>query len=241
MKFFSLFKSIPVSLLLILLLLVSCTKEDDLPGNEQNPTVQDVSYQDNVISLNQFKIDSVKVISDEELHAYTSTDIDYNSWVGKVVVYSDSITFTYFAGKVLAVHSISDCIVLNTEIPAMDEVFSQLRASAEFGTGNVRVDFVPDGEDNVKFCGVVGNEIWNTLPVVAIDDKSASPGKTQTKAAYGKVSTPIDITFKFEACGNNVFSGSIYYRIQGSVVMNKDCSYELSVNQIIGLDGSFKI
>lgn len=231
----------PVSFLLMLLvtiLLSACTETEFPEGEHSNFDINAnmVSFQENVVLLNDLGIDSVYIVSDEEIRLITSINLDLNQLRGKVVVYSSSRTSAnFFIGRVLTARRENGYITLTTEIPSMDEVFSELDISAVLNMNNVRVAFTADDEDNVRYCGVVGNEVWDSISPVVID---SSYNKKQGKA---KSSTPIDLTLKFEAQAGQRFAGSIYYRIKGSLVIKKNNSYELSANQIIGLDGTFNM
>lgn len=235
-------------LLVFSIVATSCSNPDDILSNEnQNPSNNEnmeelISYRDNVVLLNNYAIDSVNVVSDEEIHLFTSDVIDSNQLKGKIIVYIDSKIYSNkFVGRVESVRRKGSTVVINTELPTMDEVFSQLKLSPELNSENIRIEFTPDSNDDVKFCGVVSNEVWNNLPVVSVDSTSTASAKMQTRSTDDQIRTPIDVTLKFEAKTNNAFSGNIYYRIKGSLVINKDYSYEMSTHQIIGLDGSFKL
>lgn len=231
-----------VSFLLILMvsfLLSGCEKFEFHNSEDSNFDINanTVGFQENVVLLNDLGIDSVYIVSDEEIRLITSLNLDLDQLRGKVVVYSNSRTSAnFFVGRVLTARRENGYITLTTEIPSMDEVFSELDLSAVLNMNNVRVAFTADDEDNVRYCGVVGNEVWDSISPVVID--SSSYNKKQRKA---KSSTPIDLTLKFEAQAGQRFTGSIYYRIKGSLVIKKNNSYELSANQIIGLDGTFNM
>lgn len=235
-------------LLVFSIIVTGCSYPDDILSNEnQNPSDNEnvealISYLDNVVLLNNYAIDSVNVVSDEEIHLFTSDVIDSNQLKGKVIVYTDSIIYSNnFVGRVESVRREGSTVVINTKLPTMNEVFSQLKLSPELNSENIRIEFTPDSDDDVKFCGVVSNEVWDNLPVVSVDSTSTASAKKQARSADDQIRTPIDVTLKFEAKNNNAFSGNIYYRIKGSLVINKDYSFEMSTHQIVGLDGSFKL
>lgn len=239
-KFFKFISYVSFLLILMVSFLLSGCEKLEFHNSEDSPfdiNANKVGFQENVVLLNDLGIDSVYIVSDEEIRLITSLNLDLDQLRGKVVVYSNPRTSAnFFVGRVLTARRENGYITLTTEIPSMDEVFSELDLSAVLNMNNVRVAFTADDEDNVRYCGVVGNEVWDSISPVVID--SSSYNKKQRKA---KSSTPIDLTLKFEAQAGQRFTGSIYYRIKGSLVIKKNNSYELSANQIIGLDGTFNM
>lgn len=137
--------------------------------------------------LNNYAIDSVNVVSDEEIHLFTSDVIDSNQLKDKVIVYTDSIIYSNnFVGRVESVRREGSTVVINTKLPTMNEVFSQLKLSPELNSENIRIEFTPDSDDDVKFCGVVSNEVWDNLPVVSVDSTSTASAKKQARSAMIK-------------------------------------------------------
>lgn len=229
--------------LLSVVLFIGCDKLEYDLGNDDNSDIdqgpsseESVIYKDEVYLLNNSMVDSVRIVNDTTIHVYSKNKIENYIKLNQIISYQDTVSSqNYFIGEIVQFSQEGNCVKINTQVPSLAEVFDQLSISPSFVQSNTSVDYIPDESDIVEYTGVVSNSIWDEIETVYESKELVS------RSSNKSTSLPIDLTLAFEAKPNNAFNGSIYLRLEGSAHISDNGSYELSVNQTIGLKGSFNL
>ena len=225
--------------ILLSLFFVACDKDLYDP---ENPEIEGLieQYAPGVTVINKDMVDNVEILNDTTISIFSKEPLENILKVGsKFVYYENESSKNFFAGIVKEIESRGSSFVISTTIPSFSDIFSNLEISPVLNSEDLSCDFIENKDDNVIFKGIVNNDIWDDIESVCQETDTISSGTRRNSRS--NTSVPIDITLSFEVKPNQAFTGNVYLRLQGDIYIHDSGCYEMNVNQIVGLQGSFSM
>lgn len=228
-----------ISLISLSLILTACDNDLDQPDN---PDIIDniEQYAPDVTILNNDIMDNVEIVNDSTIIFYSNLNLNNVLSIGnKFVYYENSSAKNFFAGIVKNIESAAPKYVVYTSVPSFSEIFEDLDITPLLNSEDFKVDFLENADDNAIFKGIVSNDVWNNIETVYHVQDSVSSDSVSKSRSSSQV--PIDVTLSFQIKPNQAFDGNVFLRLQGTIYIHDGGCFEMNVNVIVGLQGSFSM
>lgn len=225
--------------ILLSLFFVACDKDLYDP---ENPEIAGLieQYAPGVTIINKDMVDNVEILNDTTINIFSKEPLENIFKVGSKFVYCEEASSrNFFVGIVKELESQGGKFAISTTIPSFADIFSSLEISPMINSEDLSYDFVGNEDDNVIFKGIVSNDIWGDIE--SVYQETDSIRKDSRSSSRNSSSVPIDITLSFEVKPNQAFTGNVYLRLQGDIYIHDSGCFEMNVNQIVGLQGSFSM
>ena len=216
--------------------------ENNSNGNDNDNKTEkvDPQYQAEVIEIDSSMVTSVNIFDENTIEITSQHPSVQDLKAGDKFVYNPSSSAKdYFLGIVDTVTKNGNVYTISTTIPDVDDIFRTFDFSAILNENSTEVVFEGDEDDSVIYTGIVNNSVWDEIETVYVEETSESEEETPGTRAQNTV--PVDITLSFEPKSNTAFKGKIYLRLQGNIYIHDKGAWEMNLNQIVGLKGSFSL
>ncbi len=143
----------------------------------------------------------------------------------------------FFVGKVISSIQNGLYYTIETETPAINEVFSEINASAEINASNSIIESDFSEDDGIFSCNFVDESVWDDVDGIEVEHitKNLSVAPNTSLNAF-----PVNINLEYKI-KNNIFSGSVFANYSGNIAFSGTQMVKMDITQRIGVRGSFSI
>lgn len=202
---------------------------EPLSFGEGVKTNDNVRILDNHFSKYVVKYSDNQIILDSSLPSNLMPNID------DILVFPLQIAYRpAYIGKVTSITYQDGKIVIDMEIPSMDEMFTEFSQDVKLNSSNVHVAVDPNSEGEDYDCKVVDNSVWDEMDSYIVDDENDSASTRGSIGTDGIENVDFTIEIPIE---KKVFTGKVYIRIHGNIKMLSTSSADMLLHQEIGLKG----
>lgn len=194
-----------------------------------------VKTNDNVRILDNHFSKYVVKYSDNQIILDSSLPSDLMPNIDDILVFPLQIAYRpAYIGKVTSITYQDGKIVIDMEIPSMDEMFTEFSQDVKLNSSNVHVAVDPNSEGEDYDCKVVDNSVWDEMDSYIVDDENDSASTRGSIGTDGIENVDFTIEIPIE---KKVFTGKVYIRIHGNIKMLSTSSADMLLHQEIGLKG----
>lgn len=202
---------------------------EPLSFGEGVKTNDNVRILDNHFSKYVVKYSDNQIILDSSLPSNLMPNID------DILVFPLQIAYRpAYIGKVTSITYQDGKIVIDMEIPSMDEMFTEFSQDVKLNSSNVHVAVDPNSEGEDYDCKVVDNSVWDEMDSYIVDDENDNASTRGSIGTDGIENVDFTIEIPIE---KKVFTGKVYIRIHGNIKMLSTSSADMLLHQEIGLKG----
>ena len=202
---------------------------EPLSFGEGVKTNDNVRILDNHFSKYVVKYSDNQIILDSSLPSNLMPNID------DILVFPLQIAYRpAYIGKVTSITYQDGKIVIDMEIPSMDEMFTEFSQDVKLNSSNVHVAVDPNSEGEDYDCKVVDNSVWDEMDSYIVDNENDSASTRGSIGTDGIENVDFTIEIPIE---KKVFTGKVYIRIHGNINMLSTSSADMLLHQEIGLKG----
>lgn len=189
-------------------------------------------FNENVVLFGADMVDYIRIVDEVTISVSNDVSEDKIPEVGDIIYYNPETSYSdIFIGRVVSVDKNETGWTIKTEMPALEDVFSNLSASLEMNSTNTAVFYDSEVEDGIKSCQIVDNSVWDNITTFYSEDMP-SP---DVKSGEGM---PLDITLAMEVTPNEAFTGVVYIGLKGHVYFSDIRTFVMDVNMCIGISGT---
>lgn len=213
-------------------------KEDDFPSVED--IVDIITLKDDVIELQSLSDYPFAIIDDNSIRLSEDISRDKLPKKGSIIYYHPEETSKgMFIGKVVSIDSDQSGYVVNTELPAIEEVFKNLSLNATIDASNTTAVIDEDSDSNIISCEIVDDSVWDDIDIFYSDDDFDTDVKTNSSKADNGV--PVNLSLAITVQPSDYFEGIVYIQLKGYLCITNSDSFILDVNMRVGINGSLHI
>ena len=192
-------------------------------------------FNENVVLFGADMVDYIRIVNEFTISVSNDVSEDKIPEVGDIIYYNPDTSYSdIFIGRVVSVDKNETGWTIKTEMPALEDVFSNLSASLEMNSTNTAVFYDSEVEDGIKSCKIVDNSVWDNITTLYSEDMP-SP---DVKSGEGM---PLDITLAMEVTPNEAFTGVVYIGLKGHVYFSDIRTFVMDVNMCIGISGTLGV